>query len=470
MGSYRKGTQRRVKGRGGYAEDIGSGIGSWLGKKAGGLFSSIFGIGKYEVNKNSLLSASASDPPIVSNTASATRIQHREYITDITGSSLFALQAYNINPGLSATFPWLSTVANAFEEYKMHGLLFEFKSTSADALNSTNTALGTVIMATEYNALHAPFTAKRDMENYVYSTSSPPSVSALHPIECARDVSILDEFYVRNVPVPSSDIRFSDMGLFQLATVGMQASAVIGELWVTYDIELLKPKLPDSFTSSGPAHYVYNSAGPILPNPATSPPVSTNLFGLPSSARVALMGTGITPVTLNTNTITFNNVGRYLVCLNVFYVSAQTIATTSLTLGTGASTVNIQLELGAYNTYPHAGTSADSQSSFQTIDVTNVTNNVGTMTYGNNFGANIAYLELWVIPLPVGFSKYEEPEIAKIYNIIQSLTEQMKSFADESDFKDDGLPQESPKLIRARMDQSTTDLAALLASRLTGMP
>ena len=350
VGKYRtKGSSRRLKGHGGYAEDIGQGIGSWLGKKAGGLFSSVFGVGKYNVNQNTLLSASPNDPPIVSNTASATRIQHREYIGDISGSTGFVIQTYNINPGLSQTFPWLCSVASAFEQYKMHGLLFEFKSTSADALNSTNTALGTVIMATEYNPLHGAFTAKRDMENYVYSTSNAPSISALHPIECARGTNVLDELFVRNVPLPSADIRFSDMGLFQLATVGMQAAAVIGELWVTYDIELIKPKLPDAYTSTGPAHYVYNPVGPIIPSPAPIAPVITNLFGTPGLFKVGLLGTGVTPVTLNTNMITFNSTGRFLVALGIWYTAPLTAATPTVTYGTGAAAAAIQLSTGAFN-------------------------------------------------------------------------------------------------------------------------
>jgi hypothetical protein len=50
--------------------------------------------------------------------------------------------------------------------------------------------------------------------------------------------------YIRNGDVMSSaDKRFSDLGMFQFATVGMQAASVIGELWVSYHVELIRPKL-----------------------------------------------------------------------------------------------------------------------------------------------------------------------------------------------------------------------------------
>jgi hypothetical protein len=486
MGAYRsKGSSRRLKGHGGYAEDIGSGIGSWLGKKAGGLFSSIFGVGSYKVNKNTLLNASPNDPPIISNTKSATRIQHREYITDISGSTAFNVQTYPINPGLSGTFPWLCSVANAFEQYKMHGLLFEFKSTSADALNSTNTALGTLIMATEYNPLHGAFTAKRDMENHVYSTANAPSISALHPVECAADVSVLNELFVRNVPLPTADIRFSDMGLFQLATVGMQAAAVIGELWVTYDIELIKPKLPDAFTAVGPAHYVFNPSGPVLPSPQPpAGPNNTNLFGDPGIPKVALLGTGQSPVTVLQNMIRFNSTGRYLVALNIYTFSGATSTVITPTYGTGVSALPIQFSVGSHNQYPISGTSTFNQSIFDTVNVTNLA--TATLAYsGFNLSSAVTFLELYVIPLPDSFSFYEEPEMSRIYTMIERLQKQMKSidcgedtdeskssvtFADDKANSDD-YPLSSPVLQRSEpgdvhMTRSTTDLVSLLRERL----
>lgn len=73
------------------------------------------------------------------------RIQNREYIMDIvSGSSAnsFNYNTFDLNPGSSVTFPWLNRIAQNFESYRFHGLVFEFKSMSADALNSTNTALG----------------------------------------------------------------------------------------------------------------------------------------------------------------------------------------------------------------------------------------------------------------------------------------------------------------------------------------
>jgi len=217
--------------------------GQRIGAAAGNLMGSIFGMGSYSVKSNSLV---AGPPVFKASSSGGIVVAHREFITDITGSTGFNLASYPINPGLSQTFPWLSSLANNFEQYRLHGLVFEFKSTSATAVSSTNTALGTVVMATEYDVLDSSFANKQAMEAYEYSTSSSPTACMLHPIECDPRQNVLSNMYLRYddsiLPV-SSDLRMYDMGNTQIATVGMQAASVIGELWVSYNVEFLKPKL-----------------------------------------------------------------------------------------------------------------------------------------------------------------------------------------------------------------------------------
>jgi len=81
-------------------------------------------------------------------------VRHREYVADIEGTTNFVNREYPLNPGLIKTFPWLSQVADAFEEYRIRGMVFEYKSLYADAtVSSSDTGgLGSVIMCTNYNA------------------------------------------------------------------------------------------------------------------------------------------------------------------------------------------------------------------------------------------------------------------------------------------------------------------------------
>jgi len=207
---------------------------------------SVKGNGAYTINNNSLLSGM--DPPsfIDGKNEHGVMVRHREYLGDITPTSAFTIQTFNINPGLDSTFPWLSGVANNFEQYRFHGLLFEFKSMCSDSVVSTNAngALGTVIMATQYNALDVPFPDKRTMENYEFANSAKPSESQLHPVECKPSLSTLSTLYTRSGAIAAgSDQRFYDLGEFNIATQGMQSTTgVCGELWVTFEVELIKPK------------------------------------------------------------------------------------------------------------------------------------------------------------------------------------------------------------------------------------
>lgn len=203
----------------------------------------------YDIRRNSLLGM-GNDPPAIKNAKDGSFIvRHREYLQDIiTGTpGQFINTSYKIQPGNQDSFPWLSIVAQSFEQYQLRGMIFEFKSTSADALSSTNTALGEVIMATEYDCKKPNFSSKTQMENHQYAVAARQSCSMLHPIECAPSVSTLKTLYVRTGAVPEgADQHMYDFGNFQIATVGQQGTNVnIGSLWVTYEVRLLKNKMPN---------------------------------------------------------------------------------------------------------------------------------------------------------------------------------------------------------------------------------
>nr|QKV51330.1 putative capsid protein [Crucivirus sp.] len=225
---------------------LGVGLGSFLGGKAGHLIEQITGFGDYAIEGNSIMGLS---PPEMRNSSGDSYIvRHREFITDISPSTTFTNQSFRINPGISSSFPWLSQIAGSFDEYRMRGMIFEFKSMSSDSILSSgaSTSLGSVVMATQYNSLQAPFADKKTMENYQFANSAKPSQSFMHPIECARSLTAVDQLFVRNssnITNLVGDLRLYDAGNFQIATVGMQnTTGVIGELWVTYEIEFLKPR------------------------------------------------------------------------------------------------------------------------------------------------------------------------------------------------------------------------------------
>ena len=309
---------------GGYIPGIGGTLGGALGAVAGqgahALVKRISGFGDYHVSKNSLVYNRDAVPEFSNNNERCTMVVHREFITDIVGSSSFNIQSYRINPGVADTFPWLAAIAENYEQYVVQGMVFEFKTTSATAVASTNTALGTVVMATQYNSLAPNFINKQQMENYEFACSSVPSNSILHPIECDPTQTQCGGIFNVNAQVEPSegDKRLYDVGRFSIATVGMQAESTIGELWVSYKICFLKPRLRTS--NEGCDFYVQTEPGSVTAAAPMGP--YTSLVAQPANSGIT------TPIT-NTEFDVDVNFSGILQCLIVYNIASGVTGFTS---------------------------------------------------------------------------------------------------------------------------------------------
>jgi len=329
--------------------DVGSKIGGMfgttggvLGRNLGSLIGRLFGSGDYNVSSfpitsNTLMGNSKEVPGFVTQPGTGcTRVVHREYISDVISSSTakaFSIASYSLNPGQVSTFPWLASIAAQYEQYRIKGMVFEFKSMSSDALNSTNTALGSVILATQYNASSPAFTNKQQMENYEYGQSCKPSQSVVHGIECLRSATPVDELYVRIGPVTSGqDIRVSDLATFYIATVGMQGTSVnLGELWCSYDIEFYKPNLE---STGGTLDYYHL--------PMTTTNITTTSYWGTSIGTPYTQG-NLAGVTISNTVITFPSSitsGNYMMSVNWVGTSAAVVVLPTLSL-VNAAALNI---------------------------------------------------------------------------------------------------------------------------------
>jgi hypothetical protein len=326
---------RKAKGKGDYISDIGHKLGSTLGGFLGGhaasLLGSVFGLGSYHTGKsvgsNSLLNGTS--PPVIaqSDKQRAFIFRHREYINDITSSVAFTNNNYIINAGLFKTFPWLAPIAAAFEQYKVMGMLFEYKSMTSEI--SPNSS-GSVIMGTEYNLTKPNFVSKIQMENSEYAVSCKPTESMLHAVECEPKevpVNILD---IRPGAVPSGqDPRFYDLANFQIATQGQTASStVLGELWVTYEIAFFKP--------------LFNSGlglGLLVDKFSTGNVTAATFFGNAVARPGSILG-----CTVANSTITFPasiSTGEYLINYSLTQTSNGTYGSAMTAVPTNCSILNI---------------------------------------------------------------------------------------------------------------------------------
>lgn len=268
---------------------LGGPAGSAVGAKVGAGVSRVVGFGDYHIKANSIVKGVQGSSPVTLSFQGADRglrVRHRVYLGDVTGSSAFSITKIPINPGLSESFPWFSQVANMFECWKVHGLIYEFRSTSAAALNSTNTALGAVLLATQSNPYRAEFSDKVEMANHDMVSTGSPVDQIIHGVECDPAELPTRLLYVRNNGVQDEqDKRLYDLGDFYIATVGMQAAAVIGELWCEFDIELLKPR----FDGTGSGALTYHITNAAYTNTEIFGPVQTTGTG---SLAMAITATG----------------------------------------------------------------------------------------------------------------------------------------------------------------------------------
>lgn len=214
------------------------------------------GKGKYFQNQNDLINSvknrSSGSIPMFSSKHDETgelTISHREYIRDIYGNSEnepFHNQGIDLNPGLEASFPWLSQVAQNFEEYDFKQLIFTYRSTIAD-VSSNNGQVGTVIATTNYNPSENIFPNKSMMMGYAHTMSQKTTEALMHGVECdPKKLSGSSGKYVRSQGLdPNQDVKTYDHGKFQLAIANTPndiADNTIGELWVSYTVKLRKPK------------------------------------------------------------------------------------------------------------------------------------------------------------------------------------------------------------------------------------
>jgi hypothetical protein len=249
-------------------------------------FPKIFGSGSYAMT-NSLWNAT-SQVPIMHSSNESVRIKHREYIGDITmNGANFLTYPFAINPGLASTFPYLSAVAQNFQEYSFKGLVFEYKSTSATALVSgTNTAMGSVMLAAQYRADAPIFVNKTQLLNEMWSVDTVPSQNTVLPVECAPAETVLPKQYIRTGAV-TGDIKLFDLCTLTVATFGAQTGQnnVVGELWASYDVELCKPQVSSTVSAPGSSAYygisnswsTNNLFGGVLPSAASTIAITTNL-------------------------------------------------------------------------------------------------------------------------------------------------------------------------------------------------
>jgi hypothetical protein len=183
----------------------------------------------------------------------STRIAHCELVIgQVLGSPSFTVQNFiQLNPGLADVFPWLSTQAAKWEQYKCHKLNaiwlpIASANTQGDAYISPNYNAQDPSPVTEQQCANNKDTvSERCWERFVCRLN-PQSMMALGPRRFTRPCAV------------AGDLKTFDVGSLVVATVNQLTASpqpAVGKLWLDYDFEFFTPQNDPS-----PSTYPLNTA------------------------------------------------------------------------------------------------------------------------------------------------------------------------------------------------------------------
>lgn len=255
-------------------------------------------------------------PPRVRSNGASIHVTHTEFVgTVLSTGTAFNGAAYSVQPGLTTLFPWLAPIANRYESYKMRSLRFRYTP------SVPTTAAGLIMMVMDFDASDpSPITAS-ELLNMNDNAQAP----VWKDVSFQANLAVGDKMpshYVRDGPVPSTDIKTYDIGNFYIASEGVTAGT-IGLLYVDYTIELYTPQI--NLRNSPSYGCTISSTGMT----SSTTLLTTNVV------------TGVAPFTISgTNRIVFNVpwsgivaahlTGTGLAVLNLRYTPGTTATVTDL--------------------------------------------------------------------------------------------------------------------------------------------
>jgi hypothetical protein len=229
-------------------------------------------------------------------------------VSEVLGTEAFTIiQSIALNPGIAASFPWLSIQAQGWEQYRFTKLVFWYLY-----FTGSQTA-GQVRLIPDYDALDPPPSsalASSSYQDVKVGAANANLDAALNP---SSMFPMGPRKFIRNGPIANSDLKTYDAGNMFVSTNYAVADATpFGEIWVEYECEFFVPQIP-----VGGSSFIHSTS---------AAPTSSDI--LPSPTVVS----GSLPVSVAGNVITFPAAGAYFVSLNQ---TASTSVTVSAPTTTG---------------------------------------------------------------------------------------------------------------------------------------
>jgi len=226
---------------------------------------------------------SSGEARIFRNSVDSCRIRHRELLGSITGSSAFTVPyTFSLNPGISATAPWLALEAQGWEKYEFHNLSLCYYTRTGSNIP------GSLMLAVDYDAADAAPVSEQIASAYFGTQEDAPWKN----IELKFDKEELKgKRYIRNSALAANlDIKTYDVGnAFVCTTDGTAVNW--GKVWLEYDVTLYNPQLPAGGIA-GSGTLTSGGASIAAATPFGSAPVATGSYGLSATATdvISLFG------------------------------------------------------------------------------------------------------------------------------------------------------------------------------------
>jgi hypothetical protein len=147
------------------------------------------------------------------------------------------VDTFVINAGDRVTFPWLSSIANNFERYRFIKLSFAFISGQATSM------AGKVGLGVDYDPKDTPPANRVEFFTLTAHTEAAPWDNLVLPIECKGGF----KFVASDV---EANARIVDLGNLLVMSDLTTADTVMGDIIVSYQVELKQPQPKSSQTDT----------------------------------------------------------------------------------------------------------------------------------------------------------------------------------------------------------------------------
>jgi len=287
-------------------------------------------------------------PPRITYAAngSSCKVAHRERIGTILGSIAFAVNTFAVNPGLAASFPWLSALAQRFESYRFNRLTYQYRTKTA------TTALGDVVLTLDYDAADAAPVTSIQAEGYAEFSSAAPWQDINHNSKLIN-LRKLPMYYVRTEALAANqDIKTYDVGNMFYCTENQSSANLVGYAYVEYEVEFFTPQLNSDISGIQYGGKIVGATTMTGANPLGIAPVvdaqsngisvdatSTITFAVPGTYIVSTTLTG----TVLSNTILTNVSGTAVTEVGDAANAAATSMVASYTVVTSIANATAQL-------------------------------------------------------------------------------------------------------------------------------